>query len=150
MKTTVSLVLLSIGFLFSCQQQPPAVSSNSSVPVNSSDSTDSPVTRKGMIKVTILYPYSEGKHFDMHYYEHTHMPLVATLMGDSLKAVKIDKGIASGRPGEPLPFAAIGYLYFERLSAYENALAPYADTIRKDIAKYTDIIPVIQVSEVLQ
>lgn len=103
-----------------------------------------------MIKVTILYPYAEGKHFDMHYYEHTHMPLVATLMGDSLKAVKIDKGIASGRPGEPLPFAAIGYLYFERLSAYENALAPYADTIRKDIAKYTDIIPVIQVSEVLQ
>lgn len=137
MKMKILAPVISVAMLVACQQ--------SSQPAQS---PQSPI-RKGMVKVSILYPNGEGKHFDMDYYVKTHMPLVATLFGDSLKALSIDKGIGSGRPG-PMPYLAIGHLYFERLSAYEGALAPYTDTIRKDILKYTNIAPVIQISEVLE
>ena len=45
-----------------------------------------------MIKVAILYPNGEGKTFDMDYYSNKHMPMAASLFGDSLKAMSIDKG----------------------------------------------------------
>ncbi|MRG45282.1 EthD family reductase [Chitinophaga sp. SYP-B3965] len=112
--------------------------------------TDTFKVKKGMIKVTILYPNGEGKTFDMDYYTKKHMPLVASFMGDGLKHIAIDKGIASGMPDTPVPFLAIGYLYFDKLSDYEKGLAPHVEEIRADFPKYTNIRPVIQISEVLQ
>ncbi|MEO8403437.1 MAG: EthD family reductase [Chitinophagaceae bacterium] len=106
--------------------------------------------KKGMIKVTILYPAEEGKTFNMDYYSTKHMPMVAQLLGDSLKMLSIDKGVGGGAANAPAPFVAIGYLYFDRLSAYLHAFAPVAEKIRNDIPNYTDIKPVIQISEVLQ
>ena len=47
--------------------------------------------KKGMIKVTILYPNGDGKTFDMDYYSKKHMPMVADVLGDSLKLLAIDK-----------------------------------------------------------
>ncbi|MGO4294980.1 EthD family reductase [Chitinophaga sp. RAB17] len=103
-----------------------------------------------MIKVTVLYPNGDGKTFDMDYYTNKHMPLMATLFGDAVKCIAIDKGGASGTPNTPVPFLAIGYLYFDKLSDYEKALEPYVERIRNDFPKYTNIQPLIQISEVLQ
>ncbi len=64
-----------------------------------------------MTKVTIFYPNEAGKTFNMEYYASKHMPLVASLFGDALKAIQIDKGISGRAPDDPLPFVAIGYLY---------------------------------------
>ena len=112
--------------------------------------TENTQIKKGMIKVTILYPNGDGKKFDMDYYSNKHMPMVASLLGDSLKLFEIDKGIAGRTPEEPIPYLAIGYLYFERLSAYQNSFGPNAEKIRKDIPNYTNIQPVVQISEVLR
>lgn len=106
--------------------------------------------KKGMIKVTILYPNSEGKKFDMDYYSTKHMPMIASLLGDSLKMFEIDKGIGGRTPQDPIPYLAIGYLYFDRLSAFQNSFRPHAEKIRGDVPNYTDIQPVVQISEVLQ
>ncbi len=106
--------------------------------------------KKGMIKVTILYPNGDGKKFDMDYYSSKHMPLVASLLGDSLKQYEIDKGIAGSTPETPIPYLAIGYLYFDRLSAYQNSFKDNAEKIRNDIPNYTNIRPVIQISEVIR
>ena len=103
-----------------------------------------------MIKVTILYPNGDGKKFDMDYYANKHMPMVASLLGDSLKLFEIDKGIAGRTPDEPIPYLAIGYFYFDKLSAYQNSFGPNAEKIRKDIPNYTNIQPVVQISEVLR
>jgi uncharacterized protein (TIGR02118 family) len=67
-----------------------------------------------------------------------------------LKLFEIDKGIAGRTPEEPIPYLAIGYLYFDKLSAYQNSFRPNAEEIRKDIPNYTNIQPVIQISEVLR
>src|SRR5690349_22823221 len=41
--------------------------------------TENTQIKKGMIKVTILYPNSDGKKFNMDYYSNKHMPMVASL-----------------------------------------------------------------------
>lgn len=111
---------------------------------------DNSKINRGMIKVTILYPNSDGKTFDMDYYSKKHMPMVANVLGDSLKLFTIDKGIAGRTPDEPVPYLAIGYLYFDKLSAYQNSFGPNAEKIVGDIPNYTNIQPVIQISEVLK
>lgn len=115
-----------------------------------SKSTESQVIKKGMIKVTILYPNGEGKKFDMDYYTNKHFPLLKSLFGEALKATAIDRGIAGGAPGAAVPFVAIGYLYFDTIAAFQNGMAVNGSKIRADIPNYTDIQPVIQISEVVE
>ena len=103
-----------------------------------------------MTKVTILYPNEEGKTFDMNYYANKHMPMVAELLGDDLKGLEIDKGIGGRTPEDPMPYLAIGYLYFDSLTEYQNAFGPHAAEITGDIPNYTNSQPLIQISEVLQ
>ncbi len=113
-------------------------------------STDKSKIEKGMVKVTILYPNGDGKTFDMDYYANKHMPMVASLLGDSLKLLEIDKGVAGRTPDEPIPYLAIGYLYFDQLSDYRDSFGPNAEKIVSDIPNYTNTQPVIQISEVVQ
>ena len=115
-------------------------------PANNEASSD----EKGMIKVTIMYPNGEGNTFDMDYYAGRHMPMVAELMGEAMKGFAIDKGIAGRTPEDAIPYLAIGYLYFDSLEAYGQAFGPVAEQILNDIPNYTNIQPVVQVSEVLK
>lgn len=108
------------------------------------------VAEKGLIKVSVMYPFAEGKTFDMAYYETKHMPMVAAFLGSNLVKYTIEKGLASGIPNQPLPFMAIGTFYVKNIDDYKAAIAPNRDAIRADIAKYTDIAPIILVSEVVR
>ncbi|MFC3199913.1 EthD family reductase [Parapedobacter deserti] len=105
---------------------------------------------KGLIKVAIIYPFSEGKTFDMAYYKTKHMPMVAGFLGSNLVRYTIEKGLASGIPDTPLPFMAIGTFYVKSLSDYHAAIGPNRDVIRADFANYTDITPVIFISQVIR
>jgi uncharacterized protein (TIGR02118 family) len=113
-----------------------------------STSADGTKIKKGMIKVSILYANSEGKTFDMEYYSTKHMPMAATLFGKSLKAMSIDKGLAGGAPGSAAPYLAVGYFFFEDMASFQAAMAPNSEKLRADVPNYTNIQPVIQVSEV--
>ncbi|NNC70748.1 MAG: EthD family reductase [Flavobacteriaceae bacterium] len=103
-----------------------------------------------MIKITILYPNGEDKTFDMAYYATKHMPMLDSLFGDALKQYNIDKGMAGRTPDDPIPYAAIGYLYFDTLEAYETSFGPHAEKIIGDIPNYTNIQPIIQISEIMK
>jgi uncharacterized protein (TIGR02118 family) len=108
------------------------------------------VVERGLIKVSIMYPYAEGKTFNMEYYETKHMPMVAKFLGANLIKYTIEKGLASGIPNQPLPFMAIGTFYVKSLSDYQAAIGPNIDVIRADFSNYTNISPVILVSEVVK
>jgi uncharacterized protein (TIGR02118 family) len=108
------------------------------------------VTEKGLIKISIMYPYAEGKTFNMEYYEAKHMPMVASFLGSNLVKYTIEKGLSSGIPNQPLPFIAIGTFYVKDLSEYQAAVAPHRDAIRADFANYTSVMPAILVSEVVK
>lgn len=105
---------------------------------------------KGLIKVSVMYPYAEGKTFNMEYYETKHMPMVAALLGSNLVKYTIEKGLASGIPNQALPFMAIGTFYVKSLSEYQAAIGPNRDSIRADFPNYTNVTPIILVSEVVK
>ncbi len=136
MKTKITLLLIGGAVLLMGFQQ--------------TKSTDAPKIENGMVKVTILYPNGEDKTFDMDYYSTQHMPMAANLFGDAMKAMAIDKGIAGRTPDEPIPYLAIGYFYFDTLEDYLSAFGPNAEKIVGDIPNYTNIEPVVQISEVIQ
>ncbi|MFZ6010674.1 MAG: EthD family reductase [Bacteroidota bacterium] len=111
---------------------------------------DSDIAEKGLIKVAVMYPFSEGAIFNMEYYETKHMPMVAKFLGSNMVKYTIDKGVASGIPNQPLPYVAIGTFYVKSLNDYQTAIAPNRDMIRADLANYTNIAPVILVSEIVK
>lgn len=111
---------------------------------------DSTVMEKGLIKVSVMYPFAEGKTFNMEYYETKHMPMVAGFLGSNLVKYTIEKGVASGIPNQPLPYMAIGTFYIKSLSDYQAAIGPNRDAIRADFPNYTNISPVILVSEAVR
>ena len=134
MKTKISLLLVVVAVLFGCQQNM---------------SSDRSKIKKGMIKVAIFYPNEEGKTFDMDYCSKKHMPMAASLFGDSLKAMSIDKGLANGTTELPVQYIAIGYFYFESMSSFQNSMRSSSEQIKADVPNYTNIQPELQISEVL-
>ena len=112
--------------------------------------SNSSVEEKGLIKISIMYPFAEGKTFNMEYYETKHMPMVAAYLGSNLVKYTIEKGVASGIPNQPLPYMAIGIFYVKSLSEYQAAIGPNREAIRADFPNYTNTTPVILVSEVVK
>ncbi len=105
--------------------------------------------KKGMIKVSVLYPNSEGSKFNMDYYCNKHVPMVAGLLGDHVKGATVENGLGGGAPDAPAPYAAMGNLYFETMQTFQNSFGPNAAQIMEDFPNFTNIDPVIQVSEVM-
>ncbi|MEO6286707.1 MAG: EthD family reductase [Dyadobacter sp.] len=116
----------------------------------SQEKQNTAAVEKGLTKISVMYPFAEGKTFNMEYYETKHMPMVAAFLGSNLVKYTIEKGVASGIPNQPLPFMAIGTFYVKNLSEYQAAIAPNRDAIRADFTNYTNVSPVILVSEVVK
>lgn len=99
--------------------------------------------KKGMTKVSVMYPSNATSNFNMDYYLSSHIPMVAKLLGESVKGASVEKGL------EGQPYMAIGTLYFESVDAFQNAFGPQTETIMADAVNYTNVEPVLQISEVL-
>jgi len=104
----------------------------------------------GIFKVAILYANGDDKTFDMDYYEKKHMPMVAGFLGKNLKFYEIDKGIAGRTPNDKVPFLAIGYFYINDIAEYNKAIAQNRDAVVNDFKNYTNIQPLVQISEIKQ
>ena len=104
-----------------------------------------------MIKISILYPSTENGRFDMGYYVETHMPLSIKLLSEhpGYKGVSVERGLAGAIPGVEPTYVAMCHFLFESVEAFQAAFAPHAAALQGDMPNYTDIAPVIQVSEVL-
>jgi uncharacterized protein (TIGR02118 family) len=74
--------------------------------------------------------------------------LVQQTVGAACKSMAVEQGLAGGAPGAPPTYAAMGHLYFESLAAFEAAFLPHAQELLADVPNYTNIQPVIQISEV--
>ena len=92
-----------------------------------------------MIRVSVMYPKSEGATFDMGYYKTTHMDIVDRTM----KPTKWE--IDSGMDG---PYIAIGHLFFESPDAMGAALGS-AGEATADIPNFTNTEAAFQISDVV-
>ncbi|WP_338875424.1 EthD family reductase [Spirosoma sp. SC4-14] len=101
-----------------------------------------------LFKVAILYPNGEGKTFNMDYYERKHMPMVAGYLGKNLKFYEIDRGISGRTSTDKVPYLAVGYFYVKDVAEYNKAIGQNREIIISDFKNYTNVQPVIQISEV--
>jgi uncharacterized protein (TIGR02118 family) len=103
-----------------------------------------------MIKVSVLYPSKPNSRFDVDYYLTVHMPMSVRLLGAAVKETSIEIGIGGGAPNEPAPYAAIVGFISDSVEAFMAAFMPVIGQLQGDIPNYTDIEPVIQISEIRQ
>jgi uncharacterized protein (TIGR02118 family) len=94
-----------------------------------------------MIRLSVLYPTTEGASFDHEYYRTKHVPLAVKTWG--LDGAEIDKGIDG-------PYVAAVHFTFESLDAMGAAMAAEGTgDVMLDVANYTTIAPVMQTSEIV-
>src|SRR5436190_22519589 len=98
-----------------------------------------------MIKVNVMYPYTEGARFDHAYYRDQHMPMVKARLGSACAYYTVEKGLPGRAPGAPPAFVAMCAFICGSAEAYQAAMHEHGAEILGDIANYTDIAPVIQV-----
>ena len=102
-----------------------------------------------MIKVNVMYPYTEGARFDHAYYRDRHMPMVKARLGKACAYYTVERGVAGRALGAPPAFVAMCAFICDSAEGYRAAMLEHGAEILGDIAKYTDIAPVVQVSEVV-
>jgi uncharacterized protein (TIGR02118 family) len=102
-----------------------------------------------LFKISALYPQSADSTFDIEYYCTRHMPMVQALLGAVVARIEVERGVSGGLAGIPAGYVAAGHVYCESLEAFRDAYAPHAQVIRDDIRNYTQIQPVVQISEVV-
>ena len=94
-----------------------------------------------MIRLSVLYPSTDGATFDHDYYRDKHVPLAVSTWG--LDGALIDKGIDG-------PYVAAVHFTFESMEALGAAMGNEGTgAILADVANYTTITPVMQTSEVV-
>jgi len=101
-----------------------------------------------MIKVSVLYPNNTDAKFDANYYCDSHIPMVREKLGDACKNVAVEIGICGVTPEASALYIAMGHLYFDSLEKFQESFGPHAEAIMGDAPNYTNVEPVIQISEV--
>lgn len=102
-----------------------------------------------MIKVNVMYPYAEGARFDHDYYRDRHMPMVKARLGSACAYYTVEKGLTGRAADAPPAFVAMCAFICGSVEGFQAAVQEHAAEIRGDIANYTDIVPVLQFSEVV-
>jgi uncharacterized protein (TIGR02118 family) len=99
-----------------------------------------------MIVFSVLYPSSDGAHFDHDYYIGTHMPLARKNFGPGVRDVKILKGVSDAAGGAPA-YVVMAHLIFESEHDMTTAMSgPRAAEVFADLPNFTNIQPITQVS----
>lgn len=94
-----------------------------------------------MIRLSVLYPATEGADFDHDYYRDHHVPLCIRTWDPESTA--IDRGLDG-------PYVAAVHFTFASVEAMERALsADGTADVRADRPNYTTITPVRQLSEIV-
>lgn len=100
-----------------------------------------------MLRVCALYPTTDTSRFDGAYYVDRHAPFARELLAPhGLIDLRVTIGIAA-LDGGPAPFAAISELVFASRAAFDAAMQACGTALFADAPHYTDIAPVLQVSE---
>lgn len=101
-----------------------------------------------MIYVSFIYPQKAGARFDEDYYVNKHLPRVRALWTDR-GLVKLVPLVALSKDTSASPYRAISMLEFTSEEAYKDALAHGGEELIADIANFTNIEPVAQLSRAL-
>ena len=103
-----------------------------------------------MIRVTVSYPPHEACQFDHAYYQSTHAQLIRDRLGaHGLVKLEIDQTLADAGGKLPASVAA-AHMFFKDVDSFKAAMAAEGQVLGADRTNYTDIIPVMVISQVIQ
>jgi uncharacterized protein (TIGR02118 family) len=102
-----------------------------------------------MIRLSVLYPHTDGAHFDMAYYTGAHLNLVRERLGSLCKGGTIDRGLSGGALGTKPTYSVMTHMQFDTMSALRNVMMKHAPELMADIPAFTTIRPILQISEVM-
>jgi uncharacterized protein (TIGR02118 family) len=96
-----------------------------------------------MIVFSVLYPKTDGASFDHDYYANSHVPLAIEAWGLDAGQARIEKGLDG-------PYEAAVHFTFDSADALGAAMgSERTGEVMADVANYTTITPVTQMSEVV-
>ena len=102
-----------------------------------------------MFCASVAYPIQQDGTFDFDYFASRHVPLFAHFLGENCVRFEVHKSLAV--PGAPAPgFLGVAYFWVTSSEDFGAVLAQHGQEIYSDIARFTDIEPVRQWSEVVQ
>jgi uncharacterized protein (TIGR02118 family) len=100
-----------------------------------------------MAILSVLYPRSEGSHFDHEYYVDTHIPMVQDRWSDmGFQSVQLVRGTAALDSTAPA-FELIALITFTNLDDLKAALGKYGAEVMADVPNFTNIQALLQFNE---
>ncbi len=102
-----------------------------------------------MIKMSVYYPADGGSKFDHDYYRTRHMPLIQERSAMPACATRSIRALGGREPGSAPEFVAACHIYSLTLGTLQEAFGPHRAEIVADVANYTDIAPIVQISEIV-
>lgn len=101
------------------------------------------------IRVSALYPAVAGSRFDFDYFLEKHVPLVFSLLAPhGCRHIEVDRGVPAS-DGEPVAYVAVGHMEFDSVQGFNEGFLANGETILADTPNYTNVSPVVQVSEMV-
>ncbi|WP_181869958.1 EthD family reductase [Halomonas sp. DQ26W] len=98
-----------------------------------------------MIEVLVMYANRDGMHFDDAYYLKEHAELIKELLQSyGLNYMRFARGSDSMSP-----YHAVTYLGIDSLDSFKAAIDAIGNRLFEDIPRFTDVEPLIQVSQVV-
>lgn len=98
-----------------------------------------------MIEILVMYPNRKGMRFDETYYLKEHADLVKRLLRPyGLNYIRVARGSDAMSP-----YHVVAYLGIDSLDSFKAAIDAIGSTLFEDIPRFTDVEPLIQVSQVL-
>ncbi len=98
-----------------------------------------------MIEILVMYPNRDGMQFDENYYLKEHAGLVKRLLRPyGLKYMRVARGSDATSP-----YHVVTYLGLDSLESFKAAIDAIGSTLFEDIPRFTDVEPLIQVSQVV-
>ena len=108
-----------------------------------------------MVRISFSYACTDGSFFDAAYYVGNHLPLVLRKL-KPYGIVKAEVDLSSSGEGGDVAerfdkhYHAIGYLYFDAADDFVRGFEQEGAELKANIPNYTNITPVVQMSEVTE
>lgn len=102
-----------------------------------------------MFVVSAIYTHATDHRFDEDYYLSWHRKMVEDLLAPfGFKGLRILKGRSSLK-GSEAPYLIIAEMHFDSEEGFKAGMAEHGDKILADAGNYTNLQPILQVSDLL-
>lgn len=104
-----------------------------------------------MNTISILYPNKLDSEFNFQYYTEIHMQKSIQLLSlhSGFKGVSVERGVEAAETGTEVPYIALCHFTFDTVKSFIEAFTPHAMELQEDMENFTEIIPIIQFTDIL-